>query len=128
MYGMNKGNELLALESGIKRECKERKCNERNCHLCDNDVNVVFGKGNPHARLVFVGEAPGKDENEAEMPFVGRAGKELHRIINEMKIDWEKDAYICNVIKCRPVDGSSKINIVGFSLLPFERKLASLMR
>jgi uracil-DNA glycosylase family 4 len=71
------------------------------CSLCSSRKNIVFGKGDPHASLVFVGEAPGGDEDLAGEPFVGEAGQLLTRIIQSIKLRRE-DVYICNVIKCRP--------------------------
>jgi uracil-DNA glycosylase family 4 len=71
------------------------------CSLCSSRKNIVFGKGNPHASLVFVGEAPGGDEDVAGEPFVGEAGQLLTRIIQSIKLRRE-DVYICNIIKCRP--------------------------
>ena len=62
---------------------------------------VVFGVGNPEARLMFVGEAPGADEDEQGVPFVGRAGQLLTKIIEAIDLKRE-DVYIANVIKCRP--------------------------
>jgi DNA polymerase len=74
----------------------------RRCKLAPHRSNIVFGVGNPRARLVFVGEAPGRDEDRAGEPFVGRAGQLLTEIITKgMKLD-RKDVYIANVIKCRP--------------------------
>jgi DNA polymerase len=63
--------------------------------------NIVFGEGNPHAGLVFVGEAPGADEDDQGRPFVGRAGQLLTKIIEAMKMQ-RQDVYICNILKCRP--------------------------
>ncbi|HEV7732232.1 MAG TPA: uracil-DNA glycosylase [Candidatus Binatia bacterium] len=72
------------------------------CKLAPGRTNLVFGVGNPKARLVFVGEAPGHDEDLRGEPFVGRAGQLLTEIITKgMRIQRE-DVYICNVIKCRP--------------------------
>ncbi len=62
---------------------------------------IVFGVGNPHARLMFVGEAPGRDEDLQGIPFVGRAGQLLTKMIEAMGLKRE-DVYIANVIKCRP--------------------------
>jgi uracil-DNA glycosylase len=74
----------------------------QNCKLAGGRTHLVFGVGNPKARLVFVGEAPGHDEDLRGEPFVGRAGQLLTEIITKgMKIRRE-DVYICNVIKCRP--------------------------
>jgi DNA polymerase len=61
----------------------------------------VYGVGNPRARLVFVGEGPGRDEDLQGEPFVGEAGKLLTKIIEAMGLQ-RSDVYICNVIKCRP--------------------------
>ena len=71
------------------------------CKLGATRKNLVFGAGNPKARLVFVGEGPGADEDAQGEPFVGDAGKILNRIIVAMGLKRE-DVYICNVVKCRP--------------------------
>ncbi len=71
------------------------------CKLHKGRTNIVFGEGNPQARIVFVGEGPGRDEDQQGRPFVGRAGKLLTRIINAMGLK-RSDVYICNVVKCRP--------------------------
>ena len=73
----------------------------RRCQLAEGRSNIVFGSGNPDADLVFVGEAPGRDEDLKGEPFVGKAGQLLTRIITAMGLTRE-DVYICNVIKCRP--------------------------
>jgi uracil-DNA glycosylase family 4 len=71
------------------------------CPLGKVRKNLVFGVGNPEAELVFVGEAPGRDEDIQGEPFVGRAGQLLTRIIDAMGLSRDR-VYICNVIKCRP--------------------------
>jgi uracil-DNA glycosylase family 4 len=71
------------------------------CKLAKGRQNLVFGEGNPQARLVFVGEGPGGDEDRLGEPFVGEAGQVLNRIITAMGLKRE-DVYICNVVKCRP--------------------------
>lgn len=79
----------------ITLECKK-------CKLCLTRKNVVFGEGNPNAIYMFIGEGPGKTEDETGRPFVGRAGELLTRIIEKgMKIPRE-EVYIANVVKCRP--------------------------
>ncbi|MDD4357443.1 MAG: uracil-DNA glycosylase [Smithellaceae bacterium] len=75
--------------------------NCQRCSLAGKRKNVVFGAGNPSARIVFVGEAPGADEDEQGLPFVGRAGQLLTNIIKAMGLE-RKDVYICNILKCRP--------------------------
>jgi uracil-DNA glycosylase len=72
------------------------------CGLGATRTNTVFSRGNPNAKLVFVGEAPGADEDEQGLPFVGRAGQLLDKMIGAMGLDPEKDVYVCNIIKCRP--------------------------
>jgi DNA polymerase len=71
------------------------------CKLAGGRHTIVFGEGNPHAELVFVGEGPGADEDEQGRPFVGRAGQLLNRMIQMIDMKRE-EVYICNVVKCRP--------------------------
>jgi len=71
------------------------------CKLHRGRTKLVFGDGNPKADLVFVGEGPGRDEDQQGLPFVGRAGKLLTQMIEAMGLQ-RKDVYICNVVKCRP--------------------------
>lgn len=71
------------------------------CQLGEQRTNLVFGVGNPRARLVFIGEAPGRDEDLKGEPFVGEAGQLLTKIIQAMGFSRE-EVYICNVLKCRP--------------------------
>jgi DNA polymerase len=74
----------------------------RRCKLCDHRTNIVFGVGNPQARIVFVGEGPGHDEDLQGEPFVGRAGRLLTEIITKGMRLRREDVYIANVVKCRP--------------------------
>jgi len=71
------------------------------CRLHRQRTQIVYGVGNPKAELVFVGEAPGRDEDLQGIPFVGRAGQLLTQILEAMGLARD-DVYICNVIKCRP--------------------------
>lgn len=71
------------------------------CKLSQGRKNIVFGQGNPHAELLFIGEGPGADEDEQGLPFVGRAGQLLNKMLQLVQIKRE-DVYICNVVKCRP--------------------------
>ncbi len=71
------------------------------CKLCGTRTNLVFGSGNTGARVVFVGEAPGRDEDLQGEPFVGEAGQLLTKIISAMHFQ-RSDVYICNILKCRP--------------------------
>lgn len=71
------------------------------CRLASGRKTIVFGQGDPHAELVFIGEGPGADEDAQGLPFVGRAGKLLNRMIQLIGMKRE-EVYICNVVKCRP--------------------------
>ena len=84
---------LQDIAAGVAKCCK--------CGLGSTRTNPVPGEGNPNARVAFVGEAPGADEDAQGRPFVGRAGKLLEKIINAMGFK-RQDVYICNILKCRP--------------------------
>lgn len=73
----------------------------KKCRLHETRIQTVFGVGNPDANLMFVGEGPGKDEDEQGEPFVGRSGKLLTKIIEAMG-ESRKTIYIANIVKCRP--------------------------
>jgi len=73
----------------------------RRCRLAEGRNRVVFGSGNPHADIVFIGEAPGRDEDLQGEPFVGRAGQLLDRMISAIGFE-RADVYIMNTVKCRP--------------------------
>jgi len=81
----------------IRRELGDCK----RCKLCNGRTQIVFVVGNPRAELVFVGEGPGADEDAQGIPFVGKAGQLLTKMIEAMKFSRD-DVYICNVVKCRP--------------------------
>ncbi|MCC6475948.1 uracil-DNA glycosylase [bacterium] len=76
-------------------------CTCTKCSLGSTRTKFVFGDGNPHARIVFVGEAPGFDEDQTGIPFVGKAGQLLNEMLSEVGLKRE-DVYICNTLKCRP--------------------------
>ena len=73
----------------------------RKCALFEGRTRTVFGAGNENADLMFIGEGPGRDEDEQGLPFVGRAGQLLTRMINAMQYD-RSEVYIANIVKCRP--------------------------
>lgn len=77
-------------------------CNQ--CHRCDLGATrtyAVVGRGNPQADLMIVGEGPGQNEDETGLPFVGKAGQLLDKILESVKLT-EADVFICNIVKCRP--------------------------
>jgi uracil-DNA glycosylase family 4 len=86
----------------------------RRCRLCEGRRNIVFGSGNEHGSLVFVGEGPGAEEDEQGLPFVGRAGQLLTQMIDNTAAKEgipvrRRDVYICNVVKCRPPDNRTPL-------------------
>lgn len=83
-------------------ELKEKLKNCKGCPLCSTRTNLVFSDGNPEAKIMLIGEAPGADEDRLGVPFVGRAGKLLDEFFKMAGIDRQKDIYICNTLKCRP--------------------------
>jgi DNA polymerase len=80
----------------------------RRCRLCEQRTQVVFGVGSARARLMFVGEGPGADEDRQGEPFVGRAGQLLTKIIESIGLRRE-DVYIANVVKCRPPENRTPL-------------------
>ena len=78
------------------------------CHLCtacelaSTRQTVVISRGNPNADLMLIGEAPGAQEDDQGIPFVGRSGRALDQLLREVDLDPSRDLYICNAIKCRP--------------------------
>ncbi len=72
------------------------------CELASTRQTVVISRGNPNADLMLIGEAPGAQEDEHGIPFVGRSGRALDQLLLEVDLDPSSDLYICNAIKCRP--------------------------
>lgn len=91
----NKKIELLQILATEVSQCK--KCEQ----LAPTRTQTVFGEGNVNTKLVFVGEAPGENEDKQGRPFVGKAGKKLDSVLERFNIQRE-DVYICNILKCRP--------------------------
>jgi len=88
------------------------------CKLHRQRNRIVFGAGNPHAELVFVGEGPGHDEDVQGLPFVGRAGQLLTQMIQAMGVTRD-DVYICNVVKCRPPENRAPEKDEVATCMPF---------
>ncbi|MBQ3537964.1 MAG: uracil-DNA glycosylase [Clostridia bacterium] len=84
------------------RELKEQCLNCRKCPLCETRNNVVFGVGNEKAEILFIGEAPGENEDLQGEPFVGRGGKLLDLYLGGIGLDRKENIYIANMLKCRP--------------------------
>lgn len=72
------------------------------CELCHSRTHAVIGRGNPQADLMIIGEGPGQNEDEQGLPFVGKSGQLLEKILASVELNVERDLYIANVVKCRP--------------------------
>ena len=97
----------IAISPGTYPSMVELAQHCSNCHRCklgDTRQNVVVGRGNLQASIMIIGEAPGQNEDETGLPFVGRAGQLLEKILASVKLDSKKDVYIANINKCRPPD------------------------
>ena len=88
------------------------------CRLCDGRAKIVFGAGNAAARLMFIGEGPGADEDRQGVPFVGRAGQLLTKIIEAMGLTRE-EVYIANIVKCRPPQNRAPLPDEVSACIPF---------
>ena len=100
-YNIQKSSSLASSSYDSLKKLNERIETCQKCEIGKERTNLVFGSGNTQAELVFIGEAPGKDEDIAGEPFVGKAGKLLGKMIKAIDLDRE-DVYIANVLKCRP--------------------------
>ncbi len=99
----------------------------RRCPLCPGRRNVVFGVGNPRARLLFVGEGPGEEEDRQGEPFVGAAGRRLTRWINRIGFA-RQDVYIANIVKCRPPGNRAPLPEEAAACLPYLRRQIRAIR
>jgi DNA polymerase len=98
----------------------------RRCRLAEGRTNIVFGSGDPQARLVFVGEGPGYEEDRQGRPFVGAAGQLLTKIIAAIKMT-RSQVYICNIVKCRPPKNRNPMPDEIAACSPFlKRQLAAI--
>ncbi len=117
--------ESLHKQEGLKRLRAEiGDC--RRCRLSEGRTNLVFGEGNPDAGLMFVGEAPGEQEDRQGRPFVGRAGELLTRLIEKMGFDRE-EVYIANTVKCRPPDNRNPLEDEIKTCMPFLEKQIAII-
>lgn len=105
MPGSFRGGWRPLLHDGMMEslELLETECRQcRRCSLAEGRTQVVLARGNPSARLLLIGEAPGAEEDRLGLPFVGRSGQLLDRLLTDAGLDSERDLYIANAIKCRP--------------------------
>jgi uracil-DNA glycosylase family 4 len=98
------------------------------CALHATRKQTVFSRGDPSSSLCFIGEAPGADEDEQGLPFVGRAGQLLDRMIGAMGLSPEKDVFVCNIIKCRPPGNRRPEPEETAACLPFLHEQLAVVR
>lgn len=101
------------------------------CHLCDlskSRTNVVFGEGNPHAEIMFIGEGPGATEDSMGRPFVGRSGELLTKMIENVLLIPRKEVYIANIVKCRPPNNRAPTPTEAHTCQPFLLKQIALVK
>jgi len=126
MEKVSKGKSFSADFCTLEKVCQELgDCNR--CGLCTSRKNIVFGEGSSDASLLFVGEAPGREEDLVGKPFVGEAGKLLTRIIEAIDLS-RKDVYITNVLKCRPPRNRDPQPEEIKTCLPFLKKQLRIIR
>ena len=102
-----------------------------NCNKCDlskNRTNMVFGEGNLKSPIMFIGEAPGADEDRKGRPFVGRAGKLLTKALTALELTREKDYYVCNICKCRPANNRNPFEEEAKACIPYLRNQFALVK
>ena len=116
-----------SLGAGNLEELRAEIGDCRRCKLCSGRTNLVFGVGNPRAKLMFVGEGPGRDEDLQGEPFVGRAGQLLTDIITKGIGFRREDVYIANVVKCRPPDNRNPEPEEVAACEPFLKKQIDLI-
>jgi len=102
-----------------------------NCHLCElskSRQKVVFGEGNPHADILFIGEAPGATEDSSGKPFVGRSGELLTKMIENVLGISRNDVYITNIVKCRPPNNQVPTPTQAHTCQPYLLKQIELIK
>jgi len=103
----------------------------QNCHLCELSKSrgkVVFGEGNPHADILFIGEAPGVTEDSSGKPFVGRSGELLTKMIENVLQISRSDVYITNIVKCRPPNNQVPTPSQAHTCQPYLLKQIELIK
>lgn len=98
------------------------------CRLCQNRANTVPGEGNPQSKLMFIGEAPGADEDRLGRPFVGKAGQLLDKALNALGFYRDKNFYICNICKCRPENNRTPLDDEAEACLPYLRNQVAVVK
>ena len=107
---------------------KEKCISCTKCSLSKGRTNVVFGRGNPKAKILIIGEGPGQQEDEQGLAFVGRAGKMLNKSFLSVGIDTNEDCYISNIVKCRPPNNRKPKSIEVDNCMPWLNSQIELIK
>lgn len=97
------------------------------CRLCEKRTNIVIADGDPYADIMFIGEGPGREEDERGVPFVGAAGRLFNELLEEAGLE-RKRVYICNIVKCRPPQNRDPFPDEAEACLPYLRAQIALVR
>jgi len=100
----------------------------KKCGLHKNRTNTVLGEGCINARIMFIGEAPGADEDRQGKPFVGKAGQLLEKGLNALDFYRNKNYYICNICKCRPENNRTPTDEEAEACLPYLRNQVAIIK
>lgn len=98
------------------------------CGLCEGRTNVVFGTGNPNAKVLFVGEGPGEQEDLQGQAFVGRSGQLLDKLLDAVDLSRDKNIFIANIVKCRPPKNRDPLPQEQEQCIGWLRNQVALMR
>jgi|TARA_B100000900_G_scaffold399326_1_gene401727 DNA polymerase len=113
----------------VKFNTLEKSCIScTKCSLSKGRTNVVFGRGNPKAKIFIIGEGPGQQEDEQGLAFVGRAGKMLNKSFLSVGIDTNEDCYISNIVKCRPPNNRKPKSIEVENCIPWLNSQIELVK
>jgi DNA polymerase len=113
----------------VKFNILEKRCIScTKCSLSKGRTNVVFGRGNPKAKIFIIGEGPGQQEDEQGLAFVGRAGKMLNKSFLSVGIDTNEDCYISNIVKCRPPNNRKPKSIEVENCIPWLNSQIELVK
>lgn len=102
-----------------------KKCTK--CGLCENRINTVFADGDPNAKVMFIGEGPGADEDKQGIPFVGKAGQLMNQAFKGLGIVRDK-IYIANIVKCRPPSNRTPLKNEAEACLDYLRNQVMLVK
>ena len=124
----DKKNRILGAKTyaDFKTELIQSDCTK--CALSNSRTHIVVDRGNPEAKVMFIGEAPGQNEDLQAKAFVGRAGQLLDQLMKDIGFDTNQDSIIVNVVKCRPPDNRAPLPKEVESCFPFLKKQIDLVK